>query len=320
MTNRVPARRRDATISGVPDPPSLPSIQEYGDSLADVVRWGPYVRAVLARHGFREVDLQAGFVGTYPTFLAGPVVVKLFGRFPSWRSDHAAELAAQRLLREHPELPAPPLLAHGSLYEGGPDPWPYLVTGRVSGSALRDLRLSPRQRRVLAARLGQVIRRVHALPPPSSAALARDWLRDHGRDCAGRHRAWGSLPSHLVGQIDDYVVAPSPVRRLVHADLTVDHIFVDRVRLVGIIDWGDAMVTDPYYDLGALYLDAFGCDPSLLRAFLDGYGWTVGADFTRRAMSATLMHRFDLFGALPDRLHTHRFDTLDAFAAALWNV
>lgn len=278
------------------------------------------MRAVLARHGLPELDLEAGFVGTYPTFLAGPVAVKLFGCFPSWRSDHAGELAAQRLLCNHPELPAPPLLAHGSLYDGGPDPWPYLVTGRVGGAALRDVRLSPWQRRVLAARLGRVVRRVHALPPPASGALVRDWLRDHGRDCVGRHRARGSLPSHLVEQIDAYVVAPSPVRCLAHADLTVDHIFVARDRLVGIIDWGDAMVTDPYYELGALHLDAFRCDPAMLRAFLDGYGWTVGEDFARRAMSAALMHQFDLFAALPERLHPDQFDTLDALATALWEA
>lgn len=302
------------------DPPSLSSMQEYGDSLADVVRWGPYVWAALARHGFPEAPLHAGYAGTYPTFLAGPVVVKLFGCFPSWRSDHAAELAAQRLLRNHPELPAPSLLAHGSLYEGEPDPWPYLVIGRVDGAAARDVRLSSRQRRILAAHLGQVVRRVHALPPPADRALARDWRRDHGPECAGRHHAWGSLPSHLVAQIDTYVVPPSPDRCLVHADLTADHIFVERDRLVGIIDWGDAVVTDPYYELGALHLGAFRGDPALLRAFLDGYGWTVGEDFTRRAMSAALRHRFDLFADLPDRLRPDRFDTLDALASALWQA
>lgn len=293
-------------------------MQEYGDSLADLARWEPYVRLALARHGLAAVGLEAGFAGTYPTFLAGPVVVKLFGYFPSWRSDHAAELAAQQLLRNYPELPAPCLLAYGSLYEDEPDPWPYLVTGRVDGTAVRDQRLSVRQWRTLAAHLGQVVQRVHAQPPPAAGALARDWLRDHGSECAGRHRAWGSLPPHLVAQIDAWVVPPSPDRCLVHADLTADHIFVERDRLVGIIDWGDAVVTDPYYELGALHLGAFRCDRALLRAFLDGYGWAVGKDFARRAMSAALMHRFDLFADLPDCLRPDQFDTLDALASALW--
>jgi hypothetical protein len=49
-------------------------------------------------------------------------------------------------------------------------------------------------------------------------------------------------------------------------------------------------------------------------------GWTVGEDFAHRAMSAALMHQFDLFAALPERLHPDQFDTLDALATALWEA
>jgi aminoglycoside phosphotransferase (APT) family kinase protein len=259
-------------------------------------------------------------VGTYPTFLAGEVVVKLFGYFPSWRANHAAELAAQLLLRDHPGIPAPALLAAGQLYrEPASEPWPYLVTERFTGAALRDASLAPAERLRVAGRLGAAVRRVHDLPAPAAGPLDRDWLRDHGKAGTERHRGWGSLPVHLVDQIDAYVVPPPPERRLVHADLTADHVFVAGGDLVGVIDWGDAMVTDPYYELGALHLGAFQGDRRMMRAFLTGYGWPVSPDFPRRAMSAALGHEFDLFAELPpERLAGFR--TLEELATALWEV
>lgn len=241
--------------------------------------------------------------------------MKLFGHFPSWSSDHAAELAAQRLLAGHPDVPAPGLREHGRLYDD-PDGWPYLVTQRLAGQAWREARLSRSQRRGVAGQLGAALRRVHDMLPPTGGALARDWPAEHGRGCAERHRAWKGLPERLIDQIETYVSPPSPVRRLVHADLTADHIFVAGDRLIGIIDWGDTMTSDPHYDLGALHLDAFRAERPLLAAFLAGYGWQVGAEFPRRAMSAALMHQFDLFSAAG--LHLDRFRTLEELAHALW--
>jgi hypothetical protein len=157
--------------------------------------------------------------------------------------------------------------------------------------------------------------------PLAERARVQDWLRDHGRDCVGRHRAWGSLPSHLVEQIDAYVVAPSPVRCLAHADLTVDQIFVAWDRLVGIIDWGDGMVTDPYTNsVRSISTRSAATRPCFGRFWMAMAGWTVGEDFARRAMSAALMHQFDLFAALPERLHPDQFDTLDALPTALWEA
>lgn len=301
-----------------PPPPEVSSIREYGDRLGDVAFWAPYVRTVLARHDLPGDGIETGFVGTYPTFLIGGVVVKLFGYFHSWRSDHGTELAALHLLQDRSDVPAPVLLTHGRLYDE-PDPWPYLVTGRVPGHALRDVSLPAREWLTLAAQLGAAIRRVHDLPVPATNRLrGRDWLGDHGEGCAERHRRWGSLPTHLVDQIHSYLAPPSPVRRLVHADLTAEHIFVEGGRLVGIIDWGDAMVTDPYYELGALHLGAFQVDRRALQAFLAGYGWPARTDFPTRAMSAALRHQFDLFAELPDRFRLDQFDTLPGLAAALW--
>jgi len=47
--------------------------------LGDPKYWGPYVTQVLLRHELPTAPLESPFVGTFPTFLAGDLVVKLFG-------------------------------------------------------------------------------------------------------------------------------------------------------------------------------------------------------------------------------------------------
>ena len=126
------------------------------------------------------------------------------------------------------------------------------------------------------------------------------------------------LPRHLVEQIPEYLAEPAPVRRLVHADLHAHHIFVERGRLVGVIDWGDAILADPYYDLPALHLLTFRADKDLLRAFLAGYGWPVGPEFAHRAMSMTLVHEFNPLGGIRDTVDLTAVATLDELASLLW--
>ncbi|MFC7625240.1 phosphotransferase family protein [Microlunatus sp. GCM10028923] len=275
-----------------PPVPEFPSRRAYVESLHHREVWQPYVSAVLALHRLPWADLEVGQVGKYPTFLVGDVVVKLFGRFPSWRGDHAVERFLQQRLHDVPEVLAPRLLGSGELYGDHDQPWPYLITERVHGIAWRDARgLTSAVREAIAHRLGERIRTLHGLAVPAGPPFESDWLTQHGRDCATRLAANATLPAHLLEQVGDYLAPIGARRSLTHGDLTEDHLFVDDRTLKGIIDWGDAQVTDPCYELPPLYLGAFGGDRELLRAFLAGYGWNVDGDFPRRALSITLMHR-----------------------------
>ncbi len=129
----------------------------------------------------------------------------------------------------------------------------------------------------LARRLGQVAAAVHRLPAPAATVFASDPVRHRRVDRAARHRGWRSLPLPLE-QIDGYLVELDTPPAVLHADLHADHVFVNGEVLTGIIDWGDALVGDPYLELPALHLD-LATDVRLLDAFLDGYGWQVCDDF-----------------------------------------
>jgi len=306
--------------------PTLASRSSYVRRFQDPVFWQPYLDEVLRRHGLPSRPAGLGAGGTFPTFMVGDYVVKFFGR----RFDGAECFRIERSLHAHvlPGLrtPTPRHVADGHLFETGWR-WSYIVTTRIAGTAWREASHHPGQwQKVVAAELGAALREIHALECPADPVWRRDVLGALRATCAARHRSRRMLPEVLIDQIDDYLAPPSAEHRLVHADLHGDHIFVRDGHLAGIIDWGDALCGDPYYDLPALFFGTFGGSKPLLRAFLNACGWPVGYEsgtgtgqnFARRAMTMTLLHEFNPLGhALPPLKDV---TTLNELAEMLWRV
>jgi len=308
-------------------PPTSASVQQYSSRLEDVGFWWPYVAEILERHDLADAGREpvAGFNPTYPTFLYADVVVKLFGYVRSWRESHAAERAAQALIATDPEIAAPSLLSEGRLYDDADAPWPYLITTRMSGVAWEDAELSTEQRLSVAADLGRQVRRVHALRP-SGVVTDEDWPALNVAAAAEQ----SSLSPHLIPQIDDYLARLGPFDRvLVHSDLVAAHAFVENGRITGIIDWGDATVTDRHYELIQPYRDMFDCDKALLRVFLEASDWPVGKDFPRQALGLALYRQalglaqhltIDVFEPIAGLLPLQDIGTLDDLATELFAV
>ena len=307
-------------------PPTFASLNEHVRHLGDIDFWAPYVAEAIDRHDLSDGGRQrvVGCNATYPTFLYGDVVVKLFGYSKSWRLAHASERAAYAAVATDPEIAAPSLLGEGRLYDhDDAAPWLYLITTRISGIASSSAELTAAQRLSLAAQLGRQIRRVHALPA-SGVATHDDW---HSWNVAAAAQQ-SSLPPHLVAQIDDYLERLGPLDRVfVHGDLCANHVFVEQGRLTGIIDWGDAMITDRHYELIQLYRDMFGCDKILLRAFLQASDWPVGKNFARQALGHALHrqavglaqhHTMDVFEPIAALFPLQDIATLDELAGELF--
>ena len=194
----------------------------------------------------------------------------------------------------------------------------YLVLERAAGRSLRDTGCT----QAIAEALGRQLRRVHALDAPGVPTID-DW----GPLDIGSAAAESSLPAPLAAQADAYVRRLPPGRPVfVHGDLCAAHVFVDggKPRL---IDWGDAVIADPHYELIQLFRDAFDCDRSLLRAFLRAYRWPVHEDFAHRALSCALtrqavglqQHRsMDVFEPIAARFPPEDVATLDELAHLLF--
>ena len=308
-------------------PPAFPSTSDYLGRLDDIGFWFPRAAGVFQRHG---IDVQgeavAGLGGTFPTLLSGNVAIKLFGHLPFWRAAYEAERDAVRCVATDPGILAPTLLGEGRLYDDPNEPWPYLLTTRTTGAHWEDARLSRDEKATVAAELGRQVRRVHALVAPSDLATPDVWARHRLSEAASKT----VLPPNLVSQVDDFARrsgSTDPV--FVHGDLMYRHVFVEGGRLAGIIDWGDALVTDRHYELAQVQLNLFNGDKALLRTFLDHSSWPVEHTFARRAL-AQAFHRqavglaqhltMDVFYKVPDLVPLEGIATLDELAEALFGV
>lgn len=289
----------------------------YGEHLGDVDHWGRYVHAALDRAGIGRIELAAPFVGTFPTFLAGDLVVKLFGDTFDGGAAFAAERAMLRLLSGAGAdgIRAPELIDSGHLYPtSGPGwSWPYLIMERLSGRPLREH--AAITDRAAVAELGEAVARLHRLPVPAEIA-ARDPIPGLRADAVPRLRRFG-LPEHLVEQVPEFLADASAERVLVHADLTEDHVFLDRQGLAGIIDWADAIPADPWYELVALRFDALRSDPELFATLLDGFGLQRDESFPVRALQGVLEFRYDAIGTIAGLVDLSRVRTLTELAHRL---
>jgi aminoglycoside phosphotransferase (APT) family kinase protein len=291
---------------------------EYRRRYRDPAFWQPYVDEVLRRHGLTAGGAAGGSGGTFPTFVVGAYVVKFFPKRFYGLECYRVERALHADVLGQLEEQVPRYVADGCLFDAPRWRWPYLVTTRLAGVSWSEAKLQGEAQHEVARQLGTLMRRIHELPCPPASVFSRDLLGELRATCSKRHRRWHMLPSHLVDQIDDYLAPPSADRRLLHADLHNDHVFVHGPNLVGVIDWGDALWTDPYYELPSLHFGTFGGDKGLLRTFLDGYGWQRSDDFVHRAMTMTVLHEFNpLAICRPD---FGRFATLAEVAEFLWRL
>jgi len=174
--------------------PSFVSEQEYVALRGEAAFWRPYVIEILKRH---ELDisgqrLKAGTGPTYPTFLYGDVVVKLFGYRRWWREGYEAERAAHALLATAPQIAAPRLLAEGRLFDDQSAPWPYLITGRMPGTAWHKAGLMAVQRLAVAEELGRQIKLVQPCARLASPGTrpGRIWTSRPLPDGVPCRRAW----------------------------------------------------------------------------------------------------------------------------------
>jgi len=156
--------------------------------------------------------------------------------------------------------------------------------------------------------VGMRLRRLHRLTPPRFGALAevawsernefalRDasWLAFVRRICADTRRigtgdavaAADAAGVALDAHVDAF--AAIEVGSLCHGDLKTAHILVDGTRLTGVIDWGDAVVADPLWDIARF---AHRADARSLGLLLEGYD-------PNGALADDLAWRLPLYSAL----------------------
>lgn len=129
----------------------------------------------------------------------------------------------------------------------------------------------------IGAVLGAYLAVLHAVPVEQVADVVgvdddppAQWLAE-----AAELYAPDTVPSVHCGPIEDFLATPPPPAHsgqvFSHNDLGAEHVLVDprEWTVTGVIDWTDAALVDPAYDLGLLYRDL---GPAALDAALAAYG------------------------------------------------
>jgi hygromycin-B 7''-O-kinase len=319
----------------------LNTLDGYRRHFMDTALWEPFVRVVCQRHGHTAHTVRAGLAGTCPTFITDDAwVIKFFGRLFDGAAAFDTERRANQLVASDPLIFTPKLMASGQLFETPADwPWPYLIFEYLPGMSIGEVyeNVSLDDKLTVARALGEFTRRLHQLPlgdyfPPTWEEYA-SFLRAQRAHCRAAHQNWGTLPPHLLDQIESFVLSPEALidsharPHLIHADLTADHV-LGRLEhghwaTLGIIDFGDAMVGNLFYELVALHVDLFRCDKRLLAAYLDAYGLAPDErdGLPRKAMAAALLHRFNVLDTVFSLNHRAReVVSLDQLATLLWDI
>jgi len=153
--------------------------------------------------------------------------------------------------------------------------------------------------------VGAQLRCLHDLRVPGFGNLAEAAWDERGEPALA-HASWMEFLTAIVAgardlsdmraadladaAIDAHATALAAVASgsLCHGDLKAAHVFVDAGRLAGVIDWGDAVVADPLWDVARF---AHRADAESLALLLAGYD-------PDRTLADALAWRIPLYGAL----------------------
>jgi hygromycin-B 7''-O-kinase len=319
----------------------LESYATYSAHFMDLGLWEPHARRVCQRHNLQPCDpIRPGLTGTYPTFIvANRWVIKFFGQLFGGAAAFQVERQANQLVAQQPELLAPAILASGHLLEENLSwRWPYLILEFIPGVSIGEVydQIGFGDKLALARQLGEITRQLPSLKLedfPFSRGQGwqpyLEFLEGQRSICVSNHREWNSLPENLIAQIEGFLLPSREIvdlslpPALIHADITRDHLLGQiqngHWQTQALIDFGDAMIGDIFYELAALHLDTFQYDRRLLKTFLAAYGLSnfQKQNFARKALSVALLHQFNVFFGLRSGLDKIP-DTLEALALQLW--
>lgn len=163
---------------------------------------------------------------------------------------------------------------------------PVLALSAVPGAALGVLDQPSQASAAAWSAAGRAAARLHAAPPPPwpSAQCQQRPVEVDGQlrppPLLDSECAWLVVNNVVPAEIVDrcrHLVRPA-VRRwepaFIHGDLQIVHVFIDRDKVSGVIDWSEAGHGDAMYDLATLTL----AHPEHLDEVIAGYGGDVDVD------------------------------------------
>lgn len=282
--------------------PSIESGAQLNEFRQQPERWTPVIVSLARSNGLPTVDFQnLGGDSSLVIAIGKHYVVKLTP--PVFARQIQAEEHALKYIGKGLPLRTPQLCATGNL-----DSWRYVVQSRIPGQQLGESwpTVSQSARRSILQEIGLFFAALHRLAAPQAGVLADSWdefLSMQTQLCAARQASWG-VPEEIVSGISECLansgVSTNSCISLLHADLGGGNVLLESVEdgryVAGIIDFGDARIGDPLYDLITPALLIAEGNHELFSALLDGYGIVGSARDERlqtRLTAYAVLHPFN---------------------------
>lgn len=265
-----------------------------------------------------------------------PVVLKVFNDALPYAT--GKETYASQLLRDV-DIPMTRFLASDETRTR--QPFRYTIANYLPGKQVMTFKAEP-DVADLYRQMGEMLRKLHTVPVPGYGAFDTDGLHDpvptnteymdrRFTYAIGRFRYFGGDEA-LAGKLEAIFAAHADVMAesrgaiFAHDDFQPHNVLAERgadgrLRLTGLLDFGNARASDPVCDLAkALFCsehDAPGSSPHILA----GYGPIDHSNPTAALRVYTLVHRVTMWwwlrhaGVIRDGEHNPLIDDLEAMAA-----
>jgi hygromycin-B 7''-O-kinase len=293
--------------------------------------WRPIIETICRRYYYLNQPCVRGPDGSHIVYFVGQsFVVKLF--VPLFAQDFTAEKLVARHLAGKISLEIPEIVAEGQVAG-----WNYLVMTRISGTPLQFFwdDLLPDERRAIAVDVGRLIAFLRSVPISGLESLGGDWSQFLAAQVAALAAHHLPIPELDWNPEQDFAtffdslegILGQPFQTvLLLADITREHVFIDycdrKRQVIGYLDFGDAMLGHPDYEMVAPGLEIAGGDPELLRSLLIAAGYpenTLDQSLSRRLMAYTLIHRYvDLAAVISMVPQARNAANLDELASLVW--
>ena len=227
--------------------------------------------------------------------------LKLFG--PTAGRQFFIERSVLRTLEDYNTIPTPRIIDEGQR----PQAPPYLIMTAISGSTAEDIwdDLSRSEQLAIARELGLITATVHRLPQDDLTIVEQQFgdkserIALHAARRTAEIKATETLSTHerdallsfLHLEAREHLDGPP---NFTHSELAHNHIYLSRekgaMKVAGIIDWADAVLGPPEWDIVYLWFWTFSGDREAMRECLQAlYADSRPPDrFARRCMAAIL--------------------------------
>lgn len=234
--------------------------------------------------------------------IGGQRCLKLYSP-TSERRFHVERSVLQTLVEHTSTIPAPRFIA---ARERSHLP-PYLIMTEIAGSTIEDSweNLTCAEQLAIAREIGTITAAIHCLPQADLAEVERQFggRREYAQLMQAERMAEieaaerfstpqrDAVLHYLIGEAQEFLAEPPKVT---HSDFSHAHIYMARetetVKVTGLIDWAEAMLGPPEWDIAFHWFWTFSRDREAMRACLSTFcpDGQLPERFARRCLSTHL--------------------------------